>query len=230
MNNKYKILVVDDDDAVCSAVSSLLESNGMMAIRAKSGSLAQAMFASFMPDAVILDPCLPDTDGSEVLLGIRKSSAVPVIILSARTDEAEKVRLLDSGANDYVTKPYGAAELLARVRVALRNCRHSSPSGRLPGGRFVSGGLEIDYDARRVFFSGSEISLTQNEYNIVALLSEHCGKLLTYSDIVSAVWGSTDGGSKKKLQVNMSNILRKLGTKPGGSPFTNEAGVGYRLD
>ena len=114
-----------------------------------------------------------------VLEFVRKDSLTPIIVLSARSDEKDKVFALDQGANDYVTKPFGAAELLARVRTALRNNRYSSDEGRLPGGKFVLKDLEIDYDARQVFIKGEEIKLTQTEYNIIALLSENCGKMMT---------------------------------------------------
>lgn len=145
--------------------------------------------------------------------------------------ERDKVLALDSGANDYVTKPFGAAELLARIRSALRNCSHSADSGKLPGGRFSVQDLEILYDARQVFIKGREIKLTQTEYNIVALLSEHCGKMMTYSAIIKGVWGYPDEGSVKKLQVNMANIRKKFGVKPGEATYiTNELGVGYRMN
>jgi two-component system KDP operon response regulator KdpE len=162
---------------------------------------------------------------------IRQTSAVPVIVLSARSDERDKVEALDAGANDYVTKPFGSAELLARVRSTLRNHRHSSQEGRLPGGKFSVDELVIDYDARQIFIQGEEVKLTQTEYNIVALLSEHCGKVLTYSAIIKAIWGYPDEGSIKKLQVNMANIRKKFGAKPGKTSYiSNELGVGYRMN
>lgn len=140
------------------------------------------------------------------------------------------VEALDMGANDYVTKPFGSAELLARVRSALRNNRRCSDEGRLPGGKFNVGALTIDYDARRVFIEGNEIKLTQTEFNILALLSEYCGKVMTYTSIIKEIWGYTDEGSVKRLQVNMANIRKKMGVKPGESKYIiNELGVGYRM-
>ena len=134
------------------------------------------------------------------------------------------------GANDYVVKPFGSAEFLARVRSILRTNRHSSELGRLPGGRFTSGGMVIDYDARKFYLDNQEIKLTQTEFNIMALLSEHFGKVLTYSIILKEIWGFSDSGSIKKLQVNMANIRRKLMLKPGENRYiSNEHGVGYRM-
>ena len=161
-----------------------------------------------------------------------RTPLTPVIVLSARTGEQDKVYALDLGANDYVTKPFGSAELLARVRAALRSNRHSADEGKFPGGRFVLGALSIDYDARRVFLNETEIKLTQTEYNILACLSEHHGKMMTYSTIIKTIWGDTaDDGSIKKLQVNMANIRKKFGIKPGDATYIkNELGVGYRMD
>ncbi len=152
--------------------------------------------------------------------------------MSARSDEKEKVRALDLGANDYITKPFGSAELLARIRSSLRVFRHSSEQGKLPGGKFTLCNLTIDYDARRIWIGSEEIKLTQTEYNIVAFLSEHCGKVMTYSVIIKAIWReATDEGSIKKLQVNMANIRKKFGAKPGESSYiVNELGVGYRMN
>jgi two-component system KDP operon response regulator KdpE len=153
-------------------------------------------------------------------------------VLSARGEEKEKVKLLDMGANDYITKPFGSEELLARVRTALRNNRHSTAEARLPGRKFTLDDLVIDYDARQVFIADREIKLTQTEYNIVAFLSEHCGKMMTYAMIIKAIWREyPDEASIKKLQVNMANIRKKFGARPGEvSYIVNELGIGYRMN
>lgn len=231
-HNKYKVLVVEDEENILSFITALLEANGYRVVGAKGYAEAKTMYYSHIPDLVILDLGLPDCDGSALLCDIRKGELVPVIVLSARSDEAEKVRILDMGANDYITKPFGSAELLARIRSALRMHRHSAPEGRFPGGKFVLGDLEIDYDARRISLSGNEIRLTQTEYNIVAFLSEHCDKVMTYSAIIKAVWREApDEGSVKKLQVNMANIRKKFGVRPGEDSYiVNELGVGYRMN
>ena len=228
-NNKYKILIVEDEENIRSFVTALLEASGYQVVCASSAKSGEMLFSSYLPELVILDLGLPDKDGMELLKYIRGASSVPVIVLSARTDENDKVAALDMGANDYVTKPFGSAELVARVRSALRNFRRVSDS-ELSSGRFELGALTIDYPARRVTVNDVEIKLTQTEYNIVALLSEHCGKVLTYSVIISAIWGYNDYNSIKKLQVNMANIRKKFGFSPGEKCFIeNELGVGYRM-
>ena len=162
---------------------------------------------------------------------IRQSDSTPIIVLSARTQESDKVEALDSGANDYITKPFGTAELLARVRAALRNRRYEGLQGEEDmSGKYRLHDLEIDYARRLVRVREKEIKLTQTEYNIVALLSQHAGRVLTYAAIIQAVWGSSDAGSIKKLQVNMANIRKKLGSRPGKNNYiVNELGVGYRM-
>lgn len=229
-NNKYKILFIEDEKNIRQVVAALLEANGYMALCAETAASGMLMCASHMPDLIILDLGLPDADGIDFLQELRKTSNIPVMVLSARSEEHDKVSALDGGANDYVTKPFGSAELLARIRNLLRNTRHSSDEGRLPGGKFSSGKLIIDYDARKVFFDNAEVKFTQTEFNILALLSEHFGKVLTYSAIIKEIWGISDSGSIKKLQVNMANIRKKLSLKPGENQYiSNELGVGYRM-
>lgn len=231
-NNKYKILIVEDETNIAAFVSTLLEANGYQAITAKSYSEGKMMYCSHVPDLVILDLGLPDCDGGVLLSDIRKNNATPIIVLSARSEEAEKVKMLDMGANDYITKPFGSAELIARIRAALRNHRHSAGDGCLPGGKFSLRDMVIDYDKRQVFIGDEEIKLTQTEYNILSFLSEHSEKLLTYSAIIKAIWreGASEGNIKK-LQVNMANIRKKLGAHPGEESYiVNELGVGYRMN
>ena len=231
MNNKYKILFVEDEANIQTFVTALLEANDYQVITAQNYAMAKALYASHVPDLVILDLGLPDKDGGLLLYDIRANDLTPVIILSARSEESEKVKMLDMGANDYITKPFGSEELLARVRSALRNRRYSFSQGRLPGRKFNVDDLVIDYDARQIFIGDKEIKLTQTEYNIVAFLSEHCGKMMTYAMIIKAVWREyPDESSIKKLQVNMANIRKKLGAHPGEiSYIVNELGIGYRM-
>ncbi len=232
MNNKYKLLLVEDDASIQSVLAAIFETEGYQVIAAESCALAQSLFLSHRPDLVILDLGLPDADGMRLLEFVRRDCLIPVLVLSARCDDRDKVLALDAGANDYVTKPFSTGELLARIRMLLRNYQHRAASGKLPGGRFQAQELMIDYDARQVFLAGSEIRLSQTEYNILAFLSAHCGKMMTYAAIIRGVWGGCpDRADIKKLQVNMTNIRKKLGLKPGeGRYITNELGVGYRMN
>ena len=230
MNNKYKILMIEDEQNISTFVKTAMEANDYHVLLASTCQQGVMMFSSHMPDLVILDLGLPDRDGLEFISAVRESSAVPIIVLSARTMESDKVAALDMGANDYVTKPFGIAELLARVRANLRSTRSGSDLIAVPGGKFKLHDLVIDYDRRMVAIAGEEIRLTQTEYNILSLLSRHTGKVLTYSAVIRSIWGSMDTGSIKKLQVNMANIRKKLGCTPGDNRyFINELGVGYRM-
>ena len=227
--NKYKILLVEDEANVRNLVTTVLDTAGYQTIPAQSCSEAKMLYASYMPDLIVLDLGLPDRDGTELLELVRRDSFVPVLVLSARSGEGDKIDALDRGANDYITKPFSSGELLARVRAALRSYRVRA---RVPDEKFVLKGMQIDYAARQVFVNGEEVRLTQTEYNIVALLSENCGKMMTYSAIIKAIWGGcAQDGSIKKLQVNMANIRKKLGDRPGQQNYiANELGVGYRLN
>lgn len=230
MGNRYKILVVEDDINIRNFLVALLESNEYQVVTAGTCKEGIMMFTTHVPDLTILDLGLPDVDGTNFLQEIRKEWSVPVIVLSARTDEQDKVEALDIGANDYITKPFGSGELLARIRSVLRNSRRNCELGVFQGGKFRLDNLLIDYDTRRIYIDQVEIKLTQTEYNIVCVLSQQSGKILTYSAIIKAIWGSNDEGSTKKLQVNMANIRKKLGAKPGEDSYIiNELGVGYRM-
>lgn len=227
--NRYKILVVEDESNIRRFITTILEAEEYQVLCAETCRTGELMFGSHCPDLVILDLGLPDLDGMEFISFARATSAAPIIVLSARITDDDKVSALDMGANDYITKPFSTAELLARIRSALRN-RHygteNSPVDRV----FRVKDLEIQFDSRLIKLSGKEIKLTQTEYNIMSVLAHHAGKVLTYSAIIRAVWGSADDGSVKKLQVNLANIRKKLGEKPGDRRYiSNELGVGYRM-
>ncbi len=226
-NNKYKILVIEDECDIRALVQTLLDGAGYQVLLAENGETGKMLQASHRPDLVLLDVGLPDTDGREVLRAIRAHASVPVIMLSANDAEDVIVQALDFGANDYVRKPFGAAELLARVRNTLRATQGVIAQA---DGKFESDGLVINYDARSISLNGTQIHFTQIEYNIIALLAKHCGKMLTYAQICKEIWGYTDVGSTKKLQVNMANIRKKFATVQNGAhPIQNELGVGYRM-
>lgn len=231
MNNKSKILLVEDDGTLRSVMTAMLETAAYQVITASTCSMGKTLYTSHRPDVVILDLGLPDQDGMHLLRFVRQDALTPIIVLSARSDDRDKVWALDAGANDYVTKPFSSAELLARIRMVLRNHQYRAQRGILPGGTFQLRDLVIDYDARQVFIGENQVKLSKTEYNIVALLSEHCGKMMTYSAIIKGIWGCPDDGSIKKLQVNMANIRKKFGVQPGQSWYiTNELGVGYRMN
>ena len=228
-NNKYKVLVVEDDQSIASMIQTILETNGYQVLTTQRCQQGILMMTSHVPDLVLLDLGLPDMDGEEFIRVTRCSSAIPIIVLSARSEEDDKVSALDLGANDYITKPFGTAELLARVRASLRTNRMNMLSS-IPYSVFELDDLVIDYDRRQVSVAGREVHLTQTEFNILSFLSQHLGKVMTYSVIIRAIWGAMDDGSVKKLQVNMANIRKKLGCTPGENRYViNELGVGYRM-
>lgn len=230
-NNKYKILLIEDEGNIRSLIRTLLTANNYQVFLAENAIQGKMMFKSHCPDLILLDLGLPDMDGLDLLKEIREEALVPIIVLSARFDEMDKVHALDLGANDYVTKPFGTAELQARIRTALRNSNPFAGSSNFAQGKFQTGDLEIDYDNRRVYISGRELKLTQTEYNIVSLLAKKAGSVLTYAEIIMAVWGSDDVGSTKKLQVNMANIRKKMGSKPGANKYIqNELCIGYKMN
>lgn len=231
MNNKYKILLIEDEWNICNFIKTVLDSNGYYVVDAQKGRTGLSLLRSHCPNLVILDLGLPDMDGTNFIKEAREFSNVPILVLSARTNESDKILALDLGANDYVTKPFGIGELLARVRAILRTTRLQELEGSAMPHHFATNDLSIVYDSRTITIDNQEIRLTQTEYNIVELLSLHAGKVMTYTEIINKIWGYSDFGSIKKLQVNMANIRKKLGEKPGENKYIlNELGVGYRMN
>jgi two-component system KDP operon response regulator KdpE len=220
---------VEDDRNILSMIQTVLDMSGYQVLTAQRCQQGILMLSSHVPDLVLLDLGLPDMDGEEFIRIARRSSMIPIIVLSARSEEKDKISALDLGANDYITKPFGTGELLARVRASLRINRMNLQAA-VPNSVFILDDLEIDYDRRQVSVAGKVIHVTQIEYNILALLSQQAGKVMTYSGIIGAIWGAMDDGSVKKLQVNMANIRKKLGCRPGENRYIiNELGVGYRM-
>ena len=227
--NRFKILIVEDDTNIRTFVRTMLEAEDYQVLCATNCRAGVSMFSSHCPDLVVLDLGLPDLDGTEFISYARRYSQAPILVLSARTTDDDKVSALDMGANDYITKPFSAAEFLARIRTALRNRRYDDQDGIL-GDTFDVADLHIDFSRRHITLAGNEVRLTQTEYNIVSVLAHHAGQVMTYSAIIRAVWGATDEGSVKKLQVNLANIRKKLGERPGDRRYiSNELGVGYRM-
>ena len=231
MTIRDKILVVEDEKSISSFIRAILSSNGYDVIVAHTGSEAFSMISSHCPDLIVLDLGLPDMDGMRIIESVRQWTQLPILVVSARTHERDKVEALDCGADDYITKPFGAAELLARVRVAIRHTRLSlGGDGLANAGRFVAGDLTIDYDKHQVLIAGENAHLTQNEYKIVALLGKCAGKVLTYDFILKELWGPQSRGSNQILRVNMANIRRKIEKNPAEPRYIfTEVGVGYRM-
>ena len=231
MNIKDKILIVEDEKSISGFIRAILISNGYDAIIARSGREAASMISSHCPDLVVLDLGLPDMDGMDLIETVRSWTQLPIVVVSARSYEQDKVTALDRGADDYITKPFGADELLARIRVALRHTRTGVANAALANtGKFVARDLVVDYDKHQVLIRGENARLTQNEYKIVALLGKCAGKLLTYDYIMKELWGPQSNGSNQILRVNMANIRRKIEKNPAEPEYIfTEVGVGYRM-
>ena len=231
MTIKDRVLVVEDEKSISGLIKAILTANGYDVITASTGNEAFSMISSHCPDLVVLDLGLPDMDGMEIIKAVRSWTSLPIIVVSARSYERDKVQALDMGADDYVTKPFSAAELLARVRVAIRHTRSGHSTEALVNtGKFVAGDLTIDYDKHQVLIAGENCHLTQNEYRIVALLGKCAGKVLTYDFIMKELWGPQSKGSNQILRVNMANIRRKIEKNPAEPHYIfTEVGVGYRM-
>ncbi|MBS1819164.1 MAG: response regulator transcription factor [Acidobacteria bacterium] len=227
MTRDARILIVDDEVAIQRALSTLLRSRGYQVEVAATGRDALARVSERMPDLVVLDLGLPDLDGPEVCRRIRESSKVPIVVLSARTAEADKVMALDLGADDYVTKPFGPEELLARIRVALRRVAEESTS---ESGRATFGDLTIDYDRRRVIRGADEVRLTPKEFELLTLLARNADRVVTSRAILKALWGAHAVDQPEHLWVLIGQLRKKIEPDPGQPRLVvSEPWVGYRL-
>lgn len=225
MYSRTNLLLIEDDKADVISISNLLETNGYKVTAALTGNEGLSLAASLCPDVILLNLGLPDMDGYKVLQQLRSWSNIPIIILSTRCEEAEKVMALDSGADDYVTKPFGTEELLARIRTALRRQRP-----RIPDRIYKARELEINFDKRLVRLAGKEIHMTQIEYQLLTLLAEHSGKIVNYNDIMNTIWGPYIDNNNQILRVNMANIRRKIEKNPSKPEYIyTRVGVGYRM-
>ena len=231
MSNKYLIVIVEDEYNISSFVSAVLQANGFDTMVARNGAEEIILITSHCPDLVLLDLGLPDMDGQGIIENVRGWSNVPIIVVSARTRERDKVMALESGADDYITKPFGTSELLARIRTALRHVQlREGEQAQRQTGVFHTGDLEVDYDKRRVYVNGEDVHLTQNEYKIVALLSKYSGRVLTYDSIIKHIWGPNAKQGNQILRVNMANIRRKIEPSTAEPRYImTEMGVGYRM-
>lgn len=229
MNSKQMILLVEDELAISNFISTVLTHNNYSVIKAEKGKDAIMLTSTQCPDLILLDLGLPDMDGIEVLKTIREWSNIPIIVVSARGHEREKVEALDLGADDYITKPFGTSELLARIRTEMRHNHILREENHPENDKQILGGLCIDYDKRSVKVEEKEVHLTPIEYKIIVLLSKNIGKVLTHDFIMKEIWGPYLN-ENQTLRVNMANIRRKIEANPAEPKYiVTEVGVGYRM-
>jgi two-component system KDP operon response regulator KdpE len=225
---KPRILLIEDDPQIRRFLRTSLGLQGYELIEAETGGDGLALAQSQIPDLVVLDLGLPDLEGIEVIRRLREWSSMPIIILSARGQERDKVTNLDAGADDYLTKPFGMAELLARIRVALRRKLPAEEGKPLP--MFALGDLRVDFERRRVFRGDQEIHLTPIEYKLLSVLIKYRGKVVTHSQLLKEVWGPAYTGQNPYLRIFILNLRRKLENDPTRPYYLiTEPGVGYRL-
>lgn len=228
--NKAQILVVEDDNSVAKLMAATMESQDYQYRIASTGASAIMEALSHKPEVMILDLGLPDTDGIEVIKKIRAWSNMPIIVVSARSEDTDKVAALDAGADDYLTKPFSVDELLARLRVALRRVRHDRQRLSEESSVYENGGLRIDYAAGCVYLDGSEIHLTPIEFKLLVLLANNTGKVLTHNYILREVWGNPAASDMRSLRVYMATLRKKLEKNTSEPKYIQtHIGVGYRM-
>lgn len=228
--NKAHILVVEDDNAVAKLMAATMESQDYQYRIASTGASAIMEALSYKPEVMILDLGLPDTDGIEVIKKIRAWSNMPIIVVSARSEDTDKVAALDAGADDYLTKPFSVDELLARLRVALRRVRHDRQRLSEEASVYENGGLRIEYAAGCVYLDGSEIHLTPIEYKLLVLLANNTGKVITHNYILREVWGNPAASDMRSLRVYMATLRKKLEKNTSEPKYIQtHIGVGYRM-
>lgn len=230
MTHKLSILLVEDEKNICDFISTSLSAQDYRIFTAHTGKEALPIITSQCPDLILLDLGLPDMDGMEIIRQVRTWSSVPIIVLSARTQEQEKVRALDLGADDYLTKPIGTSELLARIRTALRHSNRLNTDSPLYKRPFHAKGLTIDFEKHLVSVDGKDVHLTQIEFKIISLLAQNSGRVMTYDTIISNIWGPYADDDNSILRVNMAHIRRKLEQNPAEPQYVfTEIGIGYRM-
>lgn len=230
MSQKVSVLIIEDEKSISEFVAKTLQSHGYKTTTVYTGGDGLVQLTSSMHDVVLLDLGLPDMDGMDIIRKTREWTSVPIIVISARTQEKEKVTALDSGADDYITKPFGTFELLARIRTAMRHSNKIVDDPVNANRPYSAGGLVIDFEKRLVSVDGREVHLTRVEYKIVSLLAMNSGKVMTYDSLINQVWGPYADDNNRILRVNMANIRRKLEVNPGEPKYIfTELGIGYRM-
>ena len=227
--NKPLILIVEDDPPIRNLISVALETHDFCCIAAANAGNAIMEAASHNPDIVLLDLGLPDLDGVDVIRKIRSWSNMPIIVISARSDDRDKIDALDAGADDYLTKPFSVDELLARLRVTLRRLNQNQPDSA-DQIIFTNGALRIDYAAGCAYLNDEELHLTPIEYKLLSLLARNCGKVLTHNYITQQIWGTSWENNVASLRVFMATLRKKLEPDPDRLPFIQtHVGIGYRM-
>lgn len=230
MNPRHEILLIEDERNICNFIVTTLKTQDYKVDYAVNAVSGLSLAASGCPDLILLDLGLPDMDGIEVIRSIRKWSNVPIIVISARTQEKEKVDALDAGADDYITKPFGTQELMARIRTALRRFSLSGSAISPAQEKYTAKGLVIDYEKHLVTVNGEIVHFTQIEYKILTYLSRNAGRVITYDSLLTHVWGPYADNNNRILRVNMANIRRKLESNPADPQYIlTEIGIGYRM-
>lgn len=228
--NKLRILVVEDDTPIRNLISTTLKAHDYKYITAKDGENAIIQASTHNPDIILLDLGLPDTDGVEIIKKIRTWSNVPIIVISARNEDSDKINALDNGADDYLTKPFSVEELLARIRVTARRLAMLQSNSGTNDSVFINGKLKIDYAAGCVFIDDKELHLTPIEYKLLCLMSQNLGKVLTHTFITQKVWGSSWDNGVASLRVFMATLRKKLEATPNSPQYIQtHIGVGYRM-
>ena len=230
MNHRISVLVIEDEKSICDFISRTLELNDYKVMTAFTGKDGLQAITSVLPDIVLLDLGLPDMDGNDIIRETRKWSGMPIIVISARIQEKEKVEALDAGADDYITKPFGTSELLARIRTAIRHSNKLATNDVMLNRPYHAKDLTVDFEKRLITLKGNEIHLTRVEYKIVSYLARNSGRVITYDAMINQIWGPYAGDNNRILRVNMANIRRKLENNPGEPEYIfTELGVGYRM-
>lgn len=229
-SNNFSVLIIEDEQYISDFIKQVLLTHGYNVTTCFSGKEGLSIISSCCPDIVLLDLGLPDIDGIDIIHQVRLWSSNPIIVVSARNEEQDKVEALDAGADDYISKPFGTSELLARIRTSIRHSNKLNTSNTLYCRPYKALDLIIDFSSHIITLKGQEIHLTPIEYKIVTYLAKNSGKVLTYSAIMKTVWGPYINSDNKILRVNMANIRRKLEINPADPQYIfTELGIGYRM-
>ncbi len=227
---KSSILLIEDEEHIRSFIATTLKNQGYKITTASDGKAGMHLAASLCPDVILLDLGLPDMDGMNVIKGLRQWTAIPVIVISARSNEHEKARALDYGADDYITKPFGTVELLARIRTSLRHSSQMQDLSSIHQKPYQYKDLTVNFEDHVITLQGKIIHLTQIEYKLLTLLAKNSGKVLTYTFIMEKIWGPYTDNNNQILRVNMANIRRKIEENPAAPEYIfTEIGIGYRM-